>query len=75
MKNKLRLIRLIKDETIQDMADKLNIPRMYLDSIENGETPGSDELMNHILKVYGIKDYILGHVKATIIEKELMYSL
>ena len=52
MKNKLRLIRLIKDETIQDMADKLNIPRMHLDSIENGETPGSDELMNHILKVY-----------------------
>lgn len=55
-KKMLAVIRVMNNETLNDMARKLGISSSYLSSIENGNRNGSAKLLMRIIKVYKLNE-------------------
>ena len=61
----LRKIRLVRDETLYDMAKKLEITSSYLSAIECGKRNIPEDFIDKLQEIYNFTEEELGELKST----------
>ena len=52
----LRKLRIDKDQSLGDMADKINLSAAYLSAIENDKRTAPEEMKENLFKVYDLSE-------------------